>query len=330
MNTWQGMTLVTCIAWGVWPVLLKQAQREGAAWWPLLYVLVLTEFVGLSLIGMIRGGGELRWDWGRWAMLAGLVGIVGLYSFANALRLGRTGPVTGMSVAYLFGGSIFWGALAWAVPASLLITLISRTANLRLDTSIGIIFASGFALGIILMSRASGYAADLFGLLFGNVLGVSWGEVALIGGITGVVSLLVLAFYKELLFTSYDATMSAASGIPVRFIQYLLPVLVGVTTVASLKAVGIVLVLALLVTPSATATLLARRMPAIIGYSVAVGLLSTVAGLYVSFYANLPSGPSIVVVATGLFLMAMLFSPSKGIVWNWVRTVRLPSGETAR
>ncbi len=109
MNTWQGMTLVTCIAWGVWPVLLKQAQREGAAWWPLLYVLVLTEFVGLSLIGVIRGGGELRWDWGRWAMLAGLVGIVGLYSFANALRLGRTGPVTGMSVAY----PVITIAVAW-------------------------------------------------------------------------------------------------------------------------------------------------------------------------------------------------------------------------
>ena len=224
--------------------------------------------------------------------------------------------LAGMSVAYFFGGNIFWGALAWAVPASLLITLISRRANLRLDTSIGIIFATGFALGIILMSRVTGYTADLFGFLFGNILGISWGEVALIGAIAGGVSLVVLAFYKELLFTSYDATMSAASGIPVRFVQYLLPVLVGVTTVASLKAVGIVLVLALLVTPSATATLLARRMPTIMAYSVAVGILATVAGLYLSFYADLPSGPSIVIVATGLFLLALLFSPTKGIVWH--------------
>ncbi|PKB78536.1 MAG: hypothetical protein BZY88_17745, partial [SAR202 cluster bacterium Io17-Chloro-G9] len=135
--------------------------------------------------------------------------------------------LAGMSVAYFFGGSIFWGALAWAVPASLAITMISRRANLRLDTSIGIIFASGFALGIIVMSRATNYTADLFGLLFGNVLGVSWPEVALIGGITAAVLLVVTALYKELLFTSYDATMSAASGIPVRLIQYLLPLLVG-------------------------------------------------------------------------------------------------------
>ena len=236
--------------------------------------------------------------------------------------------LAGMSVAYFLGGNIFWGALGWAVPASLLITFISRKANLRLDASIGIIFASGFALGIILMSRVTGYSADLFGLLFGNVLGISWAEVALIGGIAAAVSLVVAAFYKELLFTSYDATMSAASGIPVRFMQYLLPVLVGVTTVASLKAVGIVLVLALLVTPSATAMLLARRMPSIMAYSVAVGLLATVLGLYLSFYADLPSGPSIVLVATGLFLLALLFSPIKGVLWRR-NTLPSPSQEPA-
>ena len=224
--------------------------------------------------------------------------------------------LAGMSVAYFFGGNVFWGALAWAIPASLAITLISRRANLRLDTAIGIIFASGFAVGIILMSRVTNYTADLFGLLFGNLLGVSWSDVLLISIIAGAVLLVVAALYKELLFTSYDATMSAASGIPVRLVEYLLPVLVGVTTVASLKAVGIVLVLALLVTPAATATLLARRLPGIMAYSIAVALAATVAGLYLSFYAGLPSGPSIVVVATGFFLLALLFSPSKGLLWR--------------
>ena len=132
------------------------------------------------------------------------------------------------------------------------------------------------------------------------------------------------AFYKELLFTSYDATMAAASGIPVRVMQYLLPVLVGVTTVASLKAVGIVLVLALLVTPSATGALLGRRLPVITASGVAAALVSTVAGLYLSFYLNLPSGPSIVMVATGLFLLALLFSPSKGVVWRERRFATKP------
>jgi len=238
--------------------------------------------------------------------------------------------LAGMSVAYLFGGSIFWGAFAWALPASLAITFISRRANLRLDTAIGIIFASGFAVGIILMSQVNNYTADLFGLLFGNVLGVSWGEILLIGLVAGGVLVVVSAFYKELLFTAYDATMSAASGIPVRFIQYLLPVLVGVTTVASLKAVGIVLVLALLVTPAATAALVARRLPGIMAFSVLTGLISTVAGLYLSFHADLPTGPSIVVVASGLFLVAMIFSPSKGLFWQIWRPSPLPAEDSTR
>jgi manganese/iron transport system permease protein len=222
--------------------------------------------------------------------------------------------LTGMSVAFIFGSNVFWGALAWAVPVSLVITLISRRAQLRLDTAIGIIFAGSFALGIILISRVKNYTADLLGFLFGNVLGVSWSEVALIGGTTSLVLVVLLAFYKELLFTSYDATMAAASGIPVRFLQYLLPVLVAVTTVASLKTVGIVLVLALLVTPAATGNLLARRLPAIMATSVGVALLATIAGLYLSFYLDLPTGPSIVMVATGLFALALGLSPYKGLI----------------
>jgi ABC-type Mn2+/Zn2+ transport system permease subunit len=237
--------------------------------------------------------------------------------------------LAGMSVAYYAGGNVFWGALSWAVPASIAITWISRRANLRLDTAIGIIFASGFALGVILMSQVTNYTADLFGLLFGNVLGASWYEVALIGGVTAGVLLLVLVFYKELLFTSYDATMAAASGIPVRFVQYMLPALVGVTTVVSLKAVGVVLVMALLVIPPATAAMLVRRLPAIIASSVALSTIATIAGLYLSFYGGLPSGPSIVMVVTGLFLLALLFSPSRGALWRWRRPVLSATGPLA-
>lgn len=237
--------------------------------------------------------------------------------------------LTGMAVAFIFGGNVFWGALAWAVPASLVITLISGRANLRLDTAIGIIFAGGFALGIILISRATNYTADLFGFLFGNVLGVSWSEVALIGATAAAVLLVLAAFYKELLFTAYDSTMAAASGIPVRFIQYLLPVLVAVTTVAALKSVGIVLVLALLVTPAATATLLARRLPAIMATSVATALVSTVAGLYLSYYLDLPTGPSIVIFATVLFAVALAFSPSKGLLFRRRPTMSAAPGLAA-
>ena len=222
--------------------------------------------------------------------------------------------LTGVATAYVLGGSIFWGALAWAIPASVAITYLSRRANIRLDTSVGIIYAGGFALGIIIASSASGYTADLFSFLFGNVLGVSWSEVYLIGGVTGVVVLGVGLFYKELLFSSYDATMAAASGVPVRLMQYLLPMLVALTTVAALKTVGIVLVLALLVTPPATAGLLARRLPGIMSTAIAVALAGVVAGLYLSFHLDLPTGPSIALCSTGLFVLALLLSPSRGLV----------------
>ena len=225
--------------------------------------------------------------------------------------------LTGIATAYAFGGSVFWGALGWAIPATLAITYISRRANIRLDTSVGIIYAGGIALGIIIMSRVSNYAPDLLGFLFGNVLGVSWNEVLLIGVVVGVVLVVIGLFYKELLFSSYDATMAAASGIPVRLMQYLLPVLVGITTVAALKTVGIVLVLALLVTPPATAGLVARRLPAIMATSVVVSLVAIVMGLYMSYYLDLPTGPSIVIVATGLFLLALVLSPTRGLVGHW-------------
>ncbi len=222
--------------------------------------------------------------------------------------------LTGMAAAFVLGGSAFLGALAWVVPASLAITYISRRGRLMMDTSIGIIYAGGLALGIIIISRVSNYTADLFSFLFGNVLAVSWGEIIGIGVVAAVVIATVFIFYKELLFTAYDETMAAASGVPVRLVQYMLPLLLGVTTVAAVKTVGIVLVLALLVIPAATAILLVRRFLAIMGVSVATAIVTTVVGLYLSFHLDLPSGPAIVLVAVGLFAVAMTVSPSSGIL----------------
>lgn len=222
--------------------------------------------------------------------------------------------LTGTATAYVLGGSVFWGALGWAIPASVAITYISRRANIRLDTSVGIIYGAGMALGIIIVSRVTNYTVDLFSFLFGNVLGASWNDVITMGVVTAVILLVVGLLYKELLFSSYDATMAAASGVPVRLMQYLLPVLVGVTTVVALRTVGIVLVLGLLVTPPAAAALVARRLPGIICLSAAMALLSIVVGLYLSFHLDLPAGPSIVLVATALFLLALLLSPSRGLV----------------
>ena len=249
--------------------------------------------------------------------------------------------LAGMAAAFLWlpgnflglppGSNVFVGALAWAIPASLAITWIGRQANLRADTAIGIIFTGGFALGIILVSRVNDFFGDLFSFLFGNMLGASWGEIALIGGLAGLIALLVLLFYKELLFTSYDDNVAAASGIPVGVFRYLLPLLVAVTTVVSLKAVGVVLVLAMLITPASIATLLARRLPGIIFTGIGAALLSVLSGLYLSFYLDLPAGPAVVMTATFLFVLALVFSPRRGLLkrWRWRGRSRAQGGETS-
>ena len=224
--------------------------------------------------------------------------------------------LAGMALVYALGGSILLGALAWVVPASLVITYVSRRANVMLDTSIGIIYAGGFALGIIILSQVNNYTVDLFGFLFGNVLGATWGDIIIIGAVTAAVLLVMAILYKEILFTSYDSTMAEVSGVPVRLVQYLMPLLIGVTTVVALKTVGIVLVLALLVTPAATARLLVRRLPLMMATSVLVALAATVVGLYLSFYLDLASGPTIVLVATGIFALVLMVSPSTGVVWR--------------
>jgi len=223
--------------------------------------------------------------------------------------------LAGMATAYTLGGSILWGAMAWVIPASIIITYVSRRTNVMLDTSIGIIYAGGFALGIIIMSQSDNYGVDLFGFLFGNVLGTSWTDIIIVATVAAIIIMIIIALYKELLFSSYDSTMARVSGVPVILIQYLVPLLIGITTVVALKTVGIVLVLALLITPAATAKLLVRKLPIMIATSVIIALVATITGLYLSFHLDLASGPTIVLVSTGIFSFVLILSPSKGIAW---------------
>ena len=232
--------------------------------------------------------------------------------------------LAGLAAAFLAGINVFLGALAWAIPASLAITWISRRSHLRPDTAIGLIFTGGFALGIILVSRVDNFFGDLFSFLFGNVLGATWNEIALIAALAAFIALIILIFYKELVFTAYDDSVAAASGIPVTFFRYLIPLLIAVTTVVSLKTVGIVLVMAMLITPASIGTLIARRFPYIILSGIAAALISTLGGLYLSYYIDLPTGPAIVIIATLLFALVMLFAPRRGLLWQKLNRQRHP------
>jgi len=245
------------------------------------------------------------------AVIGAFVVVKGLAFIGDALA---HASFAGVAAAFVLGESIYLGAMIAAVVTALAIGFVERRARISLDTAIGILFVGAFALGIVIVSRQSNYTVDLFSFVFGNVLGVGWGDLLLIGIMTSAIIAIVAAFYKEMLFYAYDPEMAAASGIPVSAIHYGLLALIAVAAVVALKAVGIVLVVAMLVTPAATAGLLVRRLHQIMLLGALLGFVSSVIGLYVSYYASVASGASIVLVATCLFGLALLFSPRRGLV----------------
>ncbi len=218
----------------------------------------------------------------------------------------------GVAIAFALGANLYLGGAVAALVTALLIGLIGRRGTVRYDTAIGILFVGAFATGILVVSTQDSYTADLFAFVFGNVLSVSWNDVWLTIALGALIVLLVAIFYKELLFTAYDPTMAAASGLPVDALQFGLLASLAITTVIALQTVGIVLVVALLVTPAATAQLLTRSLWSMMLLGAAVGALASVIGLYVAWHADVSASASIVLTATALFALAFVFSPQKG------------------
>jgi len=220
----------------------------------------------------------------------------------------------GVAVAFLLKGNLMVGALIVAVAVALGIGLLSREGTLREDTAIGVLFAAALALGVALISTMRTYAVDLMHILFGNVLGVGWGDVWLIAGLSLVVLGTVALLYKQFLVMSFDPVQAATLRLPVDRLRNLMLVLLAIVVVVSLQTVGVGLVAAMLVTPAATAQLLTRRLPAMMAVSAALGAFSGVAGLYASFYFNVASGAAIVLVATAIFFVVFLFAPRRGLL----------------
>lgn len=211
----------------------------------------------------------------------------------------------GVVIAYLLKGNIYLGATIFALATALAIGLVSRRGRVSYDTAIGILFAGAFALGVLLMSTIHGYTVDLFSFLFGNVLGISQRDLLLVGLLGAIVVLTIILFYKELLLLSFDPTTAEAMGYPVQALNHLLLGLIALTIVISIQAVGIILVVALLVTPSATAYLLTERFLRMMILGVLLAALAAVIGLYLSYYLNVASGAAIVLVSTCLFFLVL-------------------------
>ena len=220
----------------------------------------------------------------------------------------------GVVIAYVLGGNFLVGALIAAVLVSLGIGAISQSGRLTNDTAIGVLFAGGFALGIALISAQRTYTKDLASFLLGSILGVSRQDLLLTGGVGLVVLLTMAVFRRELTLVAFDRTFAQASGLNLWVFDQLFLLLLSLAIVVSLQTVGNVLVLAMLVTPAATARLLTDRLRLMTALSALIGALSGVAGLYVSYYAGIASGASVVLVATGVFALAFLFAPRTGAV----------------
>lgn len=250
---------------------------------PFQFSFMTRAFLGLSLI----------------AVLSGLIGVFmmlkGLAFIGDALAHASFGGLVG---ALLIGWPLYLGALICGAGTALLVTLLGRKTRLRADTTLAILFTGAFSLGVLGLSLRPSFAGDLSALLVGSVLAIRPVDLYWIGAAVALAALVVAAAFQHLVYVSFDATGAEAAGVPVAGLELLLLLLVAVSVVVSLQAVGVVLVAALLITPAATASLLTRRMGVMLGLAVAFGLLASWVGLYASYYLSLPPGATVVAFAT--------------------------------
>lgn len=264
----------------------------------------------------------LTYDFMQRAMIATLLiaaisGVIGCFIVVRGMSffgeaLGHS-ILPGVAVAYIFGANLFIGGLIAGVITALGIGWLSGRGRLREDTAIGVVFVGMFALGIVIISTAKSFAVDLTHILFGNVLGVRPSDLITVA-ISGVVVLgAIILFYKELLAQSFDPGLMATLRLPGEALRMLLLVLIAVTIVASLQTVGIALMLAMLITPAATAQLLVKRMHHMMIVAALIGMISGVIGLYLSWQFNIPSGAIIVLTTTAVFLVVFAFTRLRGL-----------------
>jgi len=222
----------------------------------------------------------------------------------------------GVAIAYLLGTNLVAGALVAALVVAFGIGFFSRGGALREDTAIGIMFAAALSLGVLLISTVRTYATDLTHILFGNVLGVTGADLWLTGGLAALVLGVLFVLYKEFVLAAFDPVLAHTLGRRPELMRALMLVLLALAIVVSLQTVGVGLVAAMLVTPAATASLLTRRLPAMMAVAALVGVVSSVTGLYVSYYLDVASGAAIVLTATVIFVATFVFAPHRGLVWR--------------
>ncbi|NES24040.1 MAG: metal ABC transporter permease [Symploca sp. SIO3E6] len=259
----------------------------------------------------------------RAIVTAVLVGIVcaSVGSYLMVQRLALLGDaishsvLPGLAIAFIIGADLFLGAFIAGIFSTVVITWIRTRSPIKEDAAMGIVFSAFFALGITLITIVQkDNKIDLNHFLFGNILSVSQEDVRNTAIIAGIVLAIVVLLYKELMYYTFDPLGAKAAGLPTNLLDFGLMILIALTIVASLQAVGVILVLAMLIIPGATAYLLVKRLHQMMILGSAIGVVASISGMYLSYFFNLPSGPAIVLVAFGLFMLAFLFSPTQGVL----------------
>lgn len=252
------------------------------------------------------------------AVLLGILcAVVGTYLIVQ--RMGLLGDVIahavlpGLAIAFFLGIDIFLGAFVSGTFSTFVIAWIQSQSRVKVDVAMALVFSGFLALGITLITVLRS-KLDLHQFLFGDILGVTITDVWRTLLITIVVLLLVKLFYKELLFYTFDPLGAQAMGLPVNLIHFGLTAAITLTIIASMQAVGVVLVVSLLVGPGITAYLIVKELHQMMILGAIFGIISSVSGMYLSYYLNIPSGAAIVLVVSGLFLLALFFSPRQGIL----------------
>ena len=259
---------------------------------PLSYAFFLRALAASTVVGLVC------------AVVGSYMVLRGLAFMGDALS---HSAFPGVVVAYLLKGPFYLGAAIAAVGTALAIGWVTRHGRLRSDTTIGVLFAGMFALGVFLFSRIPNYVGDLFGFLFGEILGIGDADLLALTALAVIVLAVVAVFWKELLYSTFDPLGAAAAGLPVARLDYVLLAVIALTIVVSLQAVGIILVVAMLVTPAAIGQLLATSFGRLVAIAIAVGVVSPIVGLYLSYWLDAATGATIVLVETAFFVLALAF-----------------------
>ncbi|MFN5964284.1 MAG: metal ABC transporter permease, partial [Pseudanabaena sp.] len=219
----------------------------------------------------------------------------------------------GLAIAFYIGMDIFLGAFIAGTISTFVVAWVQTHSKIKVDTAMALVFSGFLALGVMLITTLKS-KLDLHSFLFGDILGVTTADLWRTLIIAIAVLFCVVIFYRELIFYCFDPLASKAMGLPVHFIHFGLMAGITLTIIASMQSVGVVLVVSLLTGPAATAYLLVRELHLMMGLGAVIGVIASVSGMYVSYYQNVPSGSAIVLIISGFFLLALLFSPSQGIL----------------